>query len=126
LENITSDKYQIVYLAQPRIFIIRIFGIPDEQDIVKCFQDYERIVEANFDNQKFSFIINVTEEAHSSIMVVRMIRLFLENQKYRNFIKKIAAINDNKNKVDFRNSQTASGTLPFFMKEEEAIEYINT
>lgn len=125
MENITSEKHQIVYLAKPRIFIIRIFGIPDEQDIVKCFEDYERIVEANFDHQKFSFLINVTEEAHSSIMVVRMIRLFLENQKYRNFIKKIAAINENQNKVDFRNSQTASGMLPFFVKEEDAIEYLN-
>jgi hypothetical protein len=126
LENITAEKYQIFYLAQPRIFIIRIFGIPDEQDIVKCFQDYERNVEANFDHQKFSFIINVTEEAHSGIMVLRMIRSFLENQKYRHFIKKIAAINENKNKVDFRNSQTASDILRFFSKEEDAIEYIKT
>jgi len=126
LETITSEKYQIFYLAQSRIFIIRIFGIPDEQDIVKCFQDYERIVEANFDHQKFSFIINVTEEAHNGILVLRMIRSFLENQKYRNFIKKIAAINENKNKVDFRNSQTASDILPFFSKEEDAIEYLKT
>ncbi len=124
MENITSEKYQIVYLAQPRIFIIRVFGVPDEQNIIKGFQDYERIVEANFDNQKFSFIINVTEEAHRSIMVVRMIRWFLENQRHRNFIKKIAAINDNKNKVDFRNSKTASDVPPFFIKEEDAIEYM--
>lgn len=126
MDNITSEKYQIVYLAQPRIFIIRIFGIPDEQDIIRCFQDYERGVEANFDNREFSFIINVTEEAHSSIMVVRIIRWFLENQRHRNFIKKIAAVNDNKNKVDFRNSQTTSSILPFFFNEEEAVEYIST
>ena len=125
MEKIASEKYEIVHLAQPRIFIIRIFGTPDEQDIVKSFQDYERIVEANFGNQNFSFIINITEEAHSSIMVVRMIRLFLENQKCRNFIKKIAAINENENKVDLRNSQTASGMVPFFLKEEDAIEYIS-
>jgi hypothetical protein len=125
LNNPASEKYQIVYLAQPRIFIIRIFGIPDEQDIIRCFQDYERSVEANFNNLDFSFIINVTEEAHSSITVLRMIRWFLENQKHRNLIKKIAAVNDNKHKVEFGNSQMTSNLLPFFSNEEDAIKYIS-
>ena len=126
MNSIASEKYQIVYLAQPRIFIIRIFGIPDEQDIIRCFQDYEKSVDAHFKNRDFSFIINVTEEAHSSIMIVRMIRWLLENQKHRGLIRKIAAVNDNKYKVEFRNSQTTSNILPFFSNEEDAIEYIST
>jgi hypothetical protein len=123
LEDCISEKHQIVYLAPDRIYIIRIFGIPDEPDIARCFQDYDRMVEDHFDHQPFSFIINVTEEAHSSLRVVRMIRWFLENQKHREFIRKIAAINDNRDKVESRNSYSGS-LLPFFLTEAEAIDYL--
>ena len=122
--NSAFEKHEIVFLEQERIFTIRIFGVPDEQDIVRCFQDYERIVEDRLDNRQFSFIINVTEEAHSSIAVVRLIRLFLENQKYRRFIQKIAAVNDNEAKVNYRNSHVTSRRLPFFHTEQDAIAYI--
>ena len=84
------------------------------------------MVEDRFDNRQFSFIINVTEEVHSSIAVIRMIRLFLENQKHRRFVKKAAAINENEAKVNYRNSQMPDSMLPFFHNEKDAIAYIIT
>lgn len=67
----------------------------------------------------------MTEEAHSSLLVVKQIRQCLQNQKYRNFIRKMAAVNDNPAKVDFRNAD-AAGQLPFFLREEAALEYLRT
>ena len=106
-------------------FTIRILGKITEQDIITCFQDYEKTVVENFGGKKFNVIINVDEKAHSSIAVLRLIRSSLENQKYRDYIANIVAVNENPLTVAMRNSYAASRRLPFFVDEGEAKQYLS-
>jgi len=63
---------RLFILHNQEFFLIRVFGIRDEQDIVNCFQDYEGIFEANFDNQKFSFIISLDERRRMNKMDMKI------------------------------------------------------
>jgi len=118
-----TKNYQVIFDEGAKTFIVRIFGKAVEQDIIECFKEYEEIVDQHFNQRKFGVIINVTEEAHSSMLVLKMIRGFLENQKHREFIGAIAAVNELQEKVAARNSYPASARMPFFVNEEAAREY---
>jgi hypothetical protein len=117
--------YETIFDPSISTFIIRISGETTEQDAIDCFQNYYRLVEENFDNKKFSVVINVDEQAHSSITVLRLIRSSLEHQPHREYIATVVAVNENPITVAARNANP-SGLLPFFINEEEARQYIST
>jgi len=117
--------HAIVFDQSISTFIIRIFGRTTEQDVINCFQDYDKTVQENFGHKKFSIIINVDEEAHHSLPVLRLIRHSLENQPHREYIANIVAVNENPVTVAARNSMPASNMLPFFSNEDEAKKYIS-
>lgn len=121
----SAEHHEIEYLENDRIFVIRLFGVPDEEDVLRCFSDYEGAVDEQCAEQPYSFVINVTEEAHSSIGVVRLIRQLLTNQRHRRFIRGMAAVNDDPDKVAARNEGPGAGLMPFFLWEEEAIAYLH-
>jgi hypothetical protein len=122
-EDITL-AYETLFDPSISTFIIRISGKTTEQDIIDCFEDYYNIVKENFDNQKFSVIINVDEEAHSSIAVLRLIRASLETQKHREYITDVLAVNENPMTVAARNANP-NDPLPFFINEDEARQYLS-
>jgi hypothetical protein len=115
--------YKSIFDKSISTFIIRISGKTTEQDVIDCFQNFDKIVEKNFERQRFSIIINVDEEAHSSIAVLRRIRSSLENQKYREYIANIVAVNENPLTVAARNANS-DNLLRFFLNEAEAKQYI--
>ena len=117
--------HTIVYDKSISTFIVRISGRTTEQDVVHCFQDYDKAVRDNFGHQKFNVIINVDEAAHSSIVVLRLIRTSLEQQPYKEYIAHIVAVNENPSTVAARNANPASNLLPFFINESEAKEYLS-
>lgn len=117
--------YETIFDKSISTFIIRISGETTEQDVINCFRHYYKIVEENFEGKDFNVIINVDEEAHSSIAVLRLIRSSLENQEHREFIANIVAVNENPMKVAMRNSNSKD-LLPFFLNEVEAKRYIST
>jgi hypothetical protein len=115
---------ETVYDAEISTFTVRIFGDVTEVDVIKCFEDYERIVEEKFGHKSYNVIINVDEAAHALMSVLRIVRESLQNQKYRQFISNIVAVNENPAKVVMRNSLSSSNILPFFNTETEAKQYI--
>ena len=115
--------YETIFDKSIATFIIRISGRTTEQEVIDCFRNYDKILEENFEEHKFSIIINVDEEAHSSIAVLRRIRTALENQKYREYIANIVAVNENPFTVAVRNANPDQ-LLPFFLNEAEAKQYI--
>ena len=117
--------HTIIYEKSISTFIVRIFGRTTEQDVINCFQDYEKTVRDNFGHKKFNIIINVDEEAHDSIAVLRLIRASLENQPYQEYIANIVAVNENPHTVAARNVNSASNLLPFFINEGKAKEYLS-
>jgi hypothetical protein len=94
-----SNSCTTTYDKSTSTLIIRISGKTTEQDIIDCFQDYDKTVEANFGYKKFNVIINVDEEAHSSMAALKRIRSSLENQRHREYIANIIAVNENPIKV---------------------------
>ena len=117
--------HTILYDESISTFIIRIFGKTTEQDVINCFQDYNDKVRENFGNNKFSIIINVDEEAHRSMAVLRLIRYSMENQPHRENIAHIVAINENPMAVAARNANPSSNVLPFFINKDEAKKYLS-
>jgi hypothetical protein len=117
--------HTIIYDESIATFIIRILGKTTEQDVLTCFQGYNTIVRENFGNQKFNILINVDEEAHNSITVLKLIRYSLENQPHREYIANIVAVNENPLTVAARNADTSSNSLPFFINEDEAKKYLS-
>lgn len=116
----------IIYDDSLSTFIVRIFGKTTEKDVIDCFQDYDKVVRENFGHKKFSVIINVDAEAHSSTAVLRSIRSSLENQPYKEYIANIVAVNENPITVAARNSSASSIVLPFFIDEDEAKKYLSS
>lgn len=114
----------LLFDEESSTFTIRIFGQTTVDKVVTLFQQYEYAVAEKIKNRKFNVIINVDNEAHSSMIVLRKIRYSLENQKYRNQIDNIVAINENKSVVEMRNASLQERLLPFFINEEEAMNYI--
>jgi hypothetical protein len=117
--------YTTIYEKSISTFIIRIFGKTTEQDVINCFQEYNTSVKENFGHKKFNIIINVDEEAHRSLTVLRLIRYSLENQPYREYIANIVAVNENPMTVEARNAAPSSNVLPFFINEDEAKKYLS-
>jgi hypothetical protein len=117
--------HTIIYDKSISTFIIRIFGKTTEQDVINCFRDYDKIVSENFGNYKFNVMINVDEEAHSSMTVLGLIRSSLENQPKREYIANIVAINENPMTVAARNTNRSSNNLPFFINEDAAKKYLS-
>ena len=117
--------YETIFDPSLSTFIIRLSGKTTEQDVIDCFQNYSKLVEENFAHKKFSIIINVDEEAHGSIAVLRRIRSALEGQKHREYIADIVAINENPLTMAARNASPEQ-LLPFFLNEAEARQYIAT
>lgn len=117
--------HTIIYDESISTYIIRIFGQTTEEDVINCFQDYDKKVRENFGNKKFNIIINVDEEAHSSITVLKLIRSSLENQPHREYIANIVAVNENPMTVAARNADTFNNSLPFFINEDAAKKYLS-
>jgi hypothetical protein len=117
--------HTITYDKSISTFIIRIFGKTTEQDVIRCFQEYNQNVRENFGNEKFNIIINVDEEAHDSIRTLRLIRYSLENQPHKEYVANIVAVNENPMTVAARNANTSSNILPFFINEDEAKKYLS-
>ena len=98
-----TDKSTVLFDETTSTFIIRIFGRTTENQVVALFQMYEEYVDKIVKNSRFNIIINVDNEAHSSIIVLKRIRELLENQKHKDNIANIVAVNENKTVVDMRN-----------------------
>jgi len=106
-------------------FIIRIFGRVDENEVTRFFEEYENYVEQVYAQKKFNVIINVNDAAHYSYRILKLARVALENQKRRDFIDRLAAINEKMDVVDFRNSGNQEAYLRFFQNEKDALEYLS-
>jgi hypothetical protein len=119
-----TDKSTVHFDEMTSTFIIRIFGRTTENQVVALFQAYEEYVDKIVKNSRFNIIINVDNEAHSSIFVLKRIRKLLENQKRKDKIANIVAVNENKIVVDMRNESSESKLLPFFISEKDAIQFL--
>ena len=115
-------SWTIIYEPGVSAFIVRIFGPITEQDVIACFQQYERTLKEHFARRKFNVIISVDEAAHSSLAVLKLIRQSLEYQSYREYIANIVAVDEDPVKVAMRNA--SGGGLPFFEDENQALEYL--
>ena len=122
--KLNTDKSTVLFDETTSTFIIRIFGRTTENQVVALFQVYEEYVDKIVKNSRFNIIINVDNEAHSSIIVLKRIRELLENQKHKDRIANIVAVNENKTVVDMRNESSESKLLPFFLNETDAIQFL--
>ena len=111
--NMNTDKSTVLFDEMTSTFIIRIFGRTTENHVVALFQAYEEYVDKIVKNSRFNIIIDVDNEAHSSIIVLKRIRKLLENQKRKDNIANIVAVNENKIVVDMRNEPSEGKLLPF-------------
>jgi len=119
-----TDKSTVLFDEATSTFIIRIFGRTTENKVTALFQVYEEYVDKMVKNSRFNIIINVNNEAHSSIIVLKRIRKLLENQKHKDSIANIVAVNENKTVVDMRNKFSESKLRPFFLNEADPIQFL--
>ena len=56
--------------------------------------------------------------------MLKRVRELLENQKHKDNIANIVAVNENKIVVDMRNESSESKLLPFFISEKDAIQFL--
>lgn len=112
-------SFATIYEPSASAFIVRIFGDTTEQDVIAGFREYDKTLEKNVGHGPFNVILNVDEEAHSSLAVLRLIRESLENQKYRAHMVTILAVIESPARCAMNNA--SGGDLRSFTDEDQAL-----
>lgn len=111
----------VAYEPSASAFILRIFGNAAD-DVAACLRRYEVAVEEKSAHRQFNVIINMDEKAHSSLTVLRLIRVSLEKYDHRERLTDVVAVHEDPNVVAMRNA--SGGYLACFADEDQASQYL--
>ena len=112
----------VAYEPSASAFILRIFGSATEDDVAACLRRYDVAVAEKSAHRQFNVIISMDEEAHSSLAVLRLIRVSLEKHEHREFLTNVVAVHGDPRVVAMRNA--SGGYLPCFADEDQALQYL--
>ena len=104
---------------------VRMFGALTSKVVQICFHEYEKIIEQNFKNKKFKILLNMDEEAHNSIEILKLVRSLMENQKYKENIIAYAGVCKNRSITPGRDYVNHNPREGFFDNEKSAIEFLS-
>lgn len=119
-----SEHCLALFDKESKTFIVRIFGHVSEDEVVQLYQRLDFLVEEKYENQKFNIVLNVDEAAHYSYKILKLAREGIVNMKRKDFVGWVAAVNEDKSTVDFRNINNHEKKLTFFQNEKDALTFL--
>ncbi len=112
----------VAYEPSASAFILRVFGSASEGDVAACLRRYDVAVAEKSAHRQFSVIISMDEGAHSSLAVLRLVRVCLEKHEHRKLLTDVVAVHGDPSVVAMRNA--SGGYVPCFADEDQALQYL--